>query len=205
MAGFLLPPNILAGDPGRLLVTFLGLVAASILPTISLMLTTMSASGRSVARLSALREELRSGVDALLYIFGFIAATALVLMMLSVGGGHGNYSLASWVVAAFKIQDMALILDSIPDPASIAWYAVPAAAQAAAFSFVVVVIRKAGTIPGIIRRSLELRAEMAIEEARRQTLENAPAAGKTAEAFKNTEGFGQRVALSDLPTLTGEH
>jgi len=57
-AGGASPLGMLSGDAGRLLVTFLGLVSASILPTISLILGSMTASGRSVKAIDDLQSEL---------------------------------------------------------------------------------------------------------------------------------------------------
>ena len=51
VAGAAAPPETFSGDASRLFVTFLGLFSASVLPTISLIIGGMTASGRSVQAL----------------------------------------------------------------------------------------------------------------------------------------------------------
>ena len=172
--GALLPSDALTGEPGRVLVTFLGLVAASILPTVSLILTSMTAGGRSVLRLRELSDELQKGVSALFWLFGLVCISVGQLLLLSV---------------PLPIQ----LRELVP------WPGLPnLIGQSILFMLVGLVIYRAFLVPRIIQRCLTIRAEIAIEEAKRKTLENAPAAGETAKTFRTKTDFGKRTSISEL-------
>src|SRR3546814_14248687 len=83
MAGGVLQPGTLSVESVRLLVTFLGLVAASILPTISLLVNSMTASGRSVKAVDELEHELQSAMDALFMLFGCVGIAVVALVSLA--------------------------------------------------------------------------------------------------------------------------
>src|SRR3546814_12008526 len=61
----------------------LGLVAASILPTISLLVNSMTASGRSVKAVDELEHELQSAMDALFMLFGCVGIAVVALVSLA--------------------------------------------------------------------------------------------------------------------------
>jgi hypothetical protein len=171
--GAALPAGSLVGEPGRLLTTFFGLVAASILPTVSLIVGGMVTGSRSVKQLSELGDELERTVSALFAIFGLIAAAAVVLMALAVPVPFGD-----------RLPTRLQALPSI-------------FAQGVIAVIAILVVVKSGTIPGAIRRSLELKTEMAVLEARKKTLDNANDAGSKM-AFKTREGFGRVKTLSEV-------
>ena len=81
--GLALPTETISGDSGRMLVTFLGLVSASILPTVSLLVNSMTASGRSVEAINKLEAELQSAIDALFLLFGCVGIVIGALVALS--------------------------------------------------------------------------------------------------------------------------
>src|SRR3546814_19420865 len=83
IAGGVLTPGTLSGESVRLLVTFLGLVAASILPTISLLVNSMTASGRSVKAVDELEHELQSAMDALFMLFGCVGIAVVALVSIA--------------------------------------------------------------------------------------------------------------------------
>lgn len=176
-AGFivaaLLPPGSLTGEPGRLLTTFFGLVAASILPTISLIVGGMATGSRSVKQLGDLGDELERTISALFAIFGLIAVAAVVLIALA-------------IPTPFSDQLPPAVQ---PLPSRIG--------QGLVGVIAVLVVAKSGTVPGAIRRSLALRTEMALGDARKKTLENA-ADAKAKTGFRTKEGFGRVTKLSDL-------
>src|SRR3546814_14141149 len=60
-----------------------GLVAASILPTISLLVNSMTASGRSVKAVDELEHELQSAMDALFMLFGCVGIAVVALVSLA--------------------------------------------------------------------------------------------------------------------------
>lgn len=175
IAGASLSPGILTEDTRSLLVTFNGLVAASILPTISLLINTMAPDGRSVHAINNLERELRAAMDALFLLLG---STMMVVGALA--------ALATPAPAIF---------DHVPYLAS---EILPRGGQSLAIAFSVLILVRAGQIPGILRRTLSYRHEIAVDKARRATLENAPTPAGTRESFKTHPDFGKKVTLEDL-------
>lgn len=168
-AGGAMPVGTLSGDAGRNLVTFLGLVSASILPTISLILGSMTASGRSVKALNELHAELQAAMDALLFLFGLVAVSVIALVALSIPT-PGPLANVVWAAETLSRMGQAIV------------------AMAA-----ILIVLKAGTIPGILRRSLGIRHEIAKDEARAKTLQKAPSAATIKEAFATHPDFGKQV------------
>ncbi len=178
--GAVTPPGVFAGDAGRVLVTFLGLISASILPTISLLVGNMTASGRSVKALGELRDELGLAIDTLFELFGLVAVAVLTLMLLSLP------------------SPLLFLVDQLPRAyGNLIEQVPPRFGQGLLLSCVFVVVRRSGSIPAVIRKSLEIRAEIAAEEARRKTAENAPKPSEVASAFKTKPGFGRIRPLEE--------
>ena len=175
-----LSPGTVSGEAGRLLVTFLAIVAASILPTITLLVNSMTASGRSVQALNKLEAELQAAMDALFLFFGCIA--------LGVGG-----------LIALSIPTPPIAL-SIP---YLATDVLPRFGQGVVGIAAAIILLRAGQIPAILRRSLGIRHEIAVDEARRKLAENAPEAGAMKRAFANHPDFGKVVNLEDLQGRDG--
>lgn len=169
----LLPPGSLNGEAGRLLTTFFGLVAASILPTISLIVGGMTTGSRSVKQLGDLGAELERTVSALFAIFGLIAVAAVALTALAIPMPFYD-----------RLPPMVQALPS-------------RIGQGLVGVIAVLVVAKSGTVPSAIRRSLALRTEMAVDDARKKTLENADDA-KANTGFRTKEGFGRITSISDL-------
>lgn len=171
----LLPAGVFGGEAGRLLTTFLGFVAASILPTISLIVGGMVVGGRSVQHLDDLGVELASTVDALFGVFGLIALTVIILMTLAIPMPFA---------------------ESVPRELR----AIPSHLGQGSVGFVLMLaIARSGTIPGAIRKSLKIRTAIAVDEARKKTNEKADAVKiKTRASFATKEGFGRTTRLDDL-------
>lgn len=178
LIGALLPPGVFGGEAGRLLTTFLGFVAASILPTISLIVGGMVVGGRSVQHLDDLGAELGDTVDALFGVFGLIGLTVIILMTLAMPMPFAGY---------------------IPSGFPSGWLSIPSRIGQGMVGFVgVLAISRAGTIPGAIRRSLRLRTAIAVDEARKRTNEKAEAATvKMRSGFTTKQGFGRTVPLEE--------
>lgn len=174
LIGALLPPGVFGGEAGRLLTTFLGFVAASILPTISLIVGGMVVTGRSVQHLAALGAELTKTVDALFGVFGLIALSVLILMALAMPMPFAEY---------------------VPDYFQL----IPHRFGQGLVGFVgLLAIARSGTVPGAIRRSLTLRTKIAVDDARKRTYENADVVkAKARSGFKRKEGFGRTSSLAD--------
>lgn len=168
-------PGIVSGDSSRMLVIFLGLVSASILPTISLLINSMTASGRSVKAINDLEEELQSAMDALFLLFGCVGVVVIGLVSLA--------------------TEPAKIMIKIP---YLTTEILPRIGQAVVISASAFTMMRIGMIPAILRRSLAVRHRIAIEEARRKTLEKVPDALATRAVFVNHPDFGKTVKLDDL-------
>lgn len=175
IGGAALTPGTIAGDPGRVLATFLGLFSASILPTVSLLVNSMTASGRSVQSLNKLHAELNAAMDALFFLFGCVAIAIAALVSLSIEP------------AAFMIKIPYLTTEILPR-----------IGQAFVVTATGMVVLRAGQIPGILRRSLAARHEIALGEAKSKLEGNAPAAGETRQVFATHPDFGKVVSLQDL-------
>ena len=169
-------PGTIVGDTSRMLVTFLGLVAASILPTISLLVNSMTASGRSVLAIDELNAELQAAMDALFLIFGCAAVAVGALVALSTPPPP--------------------LLTRVP---YLATEILPRAGQAIVIVFSMVTALRTGQIPAILRRSLAVRHKIAAEEARRKTLEKGPTPASVRAAFATHPDFGKTVDLQDVP------
>jgi hypothetical protein len=173
--GAVLPPGTVSGDSGRMLAIFLGLVSASLLPTISLLVNSMSASGRSVKAIDELNGELEAAMDALFLLFGCVAVVVGALVALSTPPPS--------------------LLKYMPWLSS---EGLPRLGQAIVIVATLVTILRAGQIPGILRRSLQIRHKIAVDEARRKTFERAPTPEKARTAFGTHPEFGKEVRLEDL-------
>lgn len=175
VVGFALSPGTISGDAGRMLVTFLGLVSASVLPTISLLVNSMTASGRSVLALDELEAELQAAMDALFLLFGCVAVVVVSLVALTIRPPS--------------------LLTNVPYLTS---ELLPRVGQMIVIAFSAITLLRVGQIPGILRRSLTIRHKIAVDEARRKTLENAPSPAATNASFANHPDFGKTVKLEDV-------
>ena len=173
--GAALTPAVLHGDPARLLTTFLGLVSASILPTVSLILGSMTTGGRSVAAINRLERELALAMDALFLLLG------------SVGLIFGAVFLLGVPPPAF--------LDAVP---RLTDQIMPRLGQGVIVAGTVLILMRAGQIPAILRRSLAIRHEIAADEARKKTLENVAKLPDAKALFGRDPEFGSSVRLTDL-------
>jgi len=169
-----LTPGTISGDAGRVLVTFLGLFSASILPTVSLLINSMSATGRSVSAVNDLHAELQAAIDALLFLFGCIIVAIAALVSLSI--------------------PPAAVLATVP---YLTTEVLPRAGQTLVCGATGLVLWRAGQIPAILRRSLRIRHEIAVNEARSKIESNAPAAGQMKQAFSTHPDFGKVLPLKD--------
>jgi hypothetical protein len=158
-----------------MLVTFLGLVSASILPTISLLVNSMTANGRSVLAINRLQAELQAAMDALFLLFG------------SVG-------VAVWALMSLSLAPPAL-LDRIP---FLTTEILPRLGQMFVVAPVALILLRAGQIPGILRRSLAVRHEIATEEAKKKLSDKAPGAESVRQSFTSHPDFGKSVSLDEL-------
>lgn len=173
-AGAILPPALLTGEPSRMLVTFLGLVSASILPTVSLVIGSLSSSGRSVMRIEALARELAQAVRTLFAILALVAAAVVLLMLVAIVPEMG------WRPPVLPLE--------IPDAAR-------RALQALAILLTVAAALEALAIPRILARVLALKKDIAVHEARKALAETSPSEAEIRQMFTTREGFGKTIPL----------
>lgn len=173
IGGVSLSPGAITSDAGRMLVIFLGLVSASILPTISLLIGSMSAAGRSVLAINDLDTEIRSAMDALLLLFACVGIAVAALVALAIP--PPTFLRPHWLTAEL----------------------LPRLGQGAVVLFSAIILLRVGQLPAVLRRTLAVRHQIALDEARRKTLENAPAAGATQTSFAAHPEFGKSVKLEE--------
>ena len=173
--GLALTPKAISSDAGKMLVTFLGLVSASVLPTISLLVNSMTSNSRSVHAINRLEAELQAAMDALFLLFGCVAVAVGALVALATPPPP--------------------FLTRLP---YVTTEVLPRLGQMFVVVPVVMIMLRAGQIPGILRRTLKVRHEIAIEEARKKLGDKAPAAEKVREAFANHPDFGKSVTLEEI-------
>lgn len=175
VAGLAISPGTIAGDAGRMLVTFLGLVSASVLPTISLLVNSMTASGRSVLALDELEAELQNAMDALFLLFGCVAVVVGALVALTMPSPSALVKVPYLTAEILpRIGQMIVVAGSS------------------------LTLLRIGEIPAILRRSLSVRHKIAVDEARRKTLEKAPTSAAMKASFANHPDFGKTVKLEDI-------
>lgn len=75
------PSNVFDGDPGRLIMPFLGLFMAGIFPAISLTINSIKSGGRSVQKVREMISELRKLLTFLQFLFILALAAAIVLVI----------------------------------------------------------------------------------------------------------------------------
>lgn len=173
--GAALTPGTISGDAGRTLTTFLGLISASILPTISLLVNSMTASGRSVQSINRLENELEAAMDALFLLFGCVGVAVAALVALTIQP------------ATFLVEIPYLTTEFLPR-----------CGQAFVVGATTLMLLRIGQIPGILRRSLQIRRDIAVEEARNKLEKNAPESGSMRKSYASHDEFGKVVSLQDL-------
>lgn len=157
-----------------MLATFLGLVSASILPTISLLIGSMTVNGRSVLALNELKAEISAATDALFLLFGCVGVVIVCLVAL-----------------ATPTPGIAYLVPYLAE------HILPRSGQAIACLFSALILIKSGQIPAIIRRTLEVRHKIAVEEARKKLGDAAPDETAIRQAFATHPEFGKVIAIDE--------
>ena len=169
-----MPAGAITPDAAKLLVTFMGFVAASVLPTATLMINSLSSNGRSVRLLLDLGSEMRRMLRALFVVLGLTGLSVLALVALAVPTPWRLPGLLdNWVVRSHIGQSLAL----------------------ASIFFTLDATR---VIPRSFFRCLGLKLDIVVEEARQKTVDNAPKVGETSASFKTKPGFGTVRTLEEV-------
>lgn len=132
----------------------------------------MTASGRSVLAINKLEQELQSAMDALFLLFGCVGVVVIALVALA-------------TPAPAVLGRVPLLVPEV----------LPRAGQAIVAGASALTMLRIGQIPAILRRSLQIRRDIAVDEARRSILEKAPSSASTQAAFPNHPDFGKSVSL----------
>lgn len=114
-------------------------------------------------------------MDALFFLFGAVAIVVAALIALAIP--------TPWPVNMVPLISAEIL---------------PRLGQAIVALGTMTVTLRLGQIPAILRRALKIRRDIAIEEARRATLEKAPAASMARAAFKAHPEFGKSVSVDDI-------
>lgn len=175
--GAVLSPSLLTGDPSRMLVTFLGLVSASILPTVSLVIGSLSSSGRSVMKIDELAQELAQAIRSLFSILALVAAVVVLLMMIAM------VPEVSWRLPHSTVE--------VPDAAR-------RCLQSLALLFAVAATIEAVAIPRILARVLAIKKDIAIHEARKALTDKSPSEADIRQMFPTRDGYGKTVPLDNV-------
>lgn len=179
--GATISPGIVSGETASVIAIFLGLFAASILPTVTLLINSMTASGRSILSINKLEQELDLAMDALFFLFGCIGIAIVALVALSI-----------------EPFDM---LKKIP---FLTTEILPRIGQALVVAPTIILLWRAGQITGILRRLLKIQHEIALDEAKVNLQNNAPPAEKVRQSFATNPEFGKVISLQEAQELEGK-
>ena len=171
-----LPAGALGGDTGRTVTTFLGLLSASILPSITLIVGSMSSSGRSVRAISELHDEMVETIGGLWSILKWVAFAVVGLAIAGIN-------------LPLELPDAILKLH--PDYVQSVGRSVPRIGQFIVGLATSMAVWRFLNVPKSLRRSLDLRKHIAIDEARRKIGEKAPNANAVHNMFGTRAGFGE--------------
>lgn len=162
-----------------MLVTFMGLVSASILPTVSLAISSMSGTGRSVQKINELYDDLRGNTAALfrtLICVAFVFAALVAFAMTPV-----------WNLEVVLRGQTIHIAD-----------AARRAVQLVIFAGAVLAVCEAYRIPKTFLNVLSIKRDIAVYEARKEIRETAPGEAEIKQIFPKKEGFGKTVSLEQI-------
>lgn len=174
--GAALPVGVFSESTDRIATVFLGLFAASILPSVSILLQSLTSSTRSVMRVNELYKELSAAIDSLFRILGVSGLATFALFTNSISTPIYLGALSDFDV--LQRFGNGILLSSI------------------AF-----LIAESGKIPAIIRRSLAARFEVAKEEAKDRTKDQAPTDFEVKSHFRTREGFGKVTVLKQAEPI----
>lgn len=196
LGGLCLPAGAMAGEAGRLLTTFMGFFTAGVLPTISILIGSLTASGRSVKALNDVREELRSAISALIGLLVIAGTTVASMLLLSLPMTPAPIMLTSgqdqvWLQHLPGVS--ATALGFTLDLAELTNRLGQGLVAGLAILFAV----KAMMVPRALYSALDSKHKLAIEEARRAVDERAPKAPEIKKAFSGGSEFGTVVRLDD--------
>ncbi|WP_264773722.1 hypothetical protein [Defluviimonas salinarum] len=153
-------------------------MSASILPTVSLLVGAMGANGRSVKGINDLHTEIGDTIAVLWAIFGLVVLSVLGLL-----------------VNSLVIPPLELHI-----PGSAYFVSVDSLlyrlSQGITGGAAMLALTRIGHVPTSFRRALEIRHQIAVDEARRRIDDSAPTTDKLQAIFPKATGFGARKDIA---------
>lgn len=164
--GAFLPAEVVTGPAKTLLPTFLGLIAASILPTIGLLIASIDSKSRSVKSVQNLIGEIKYLTKNLLYILLIVIMTIVMLVALNSPGPE-------IIMSRLESDYWPVLLGQI-----------------FLFALIGLAIDRTIVVPKSIFRCINFRAATATGEAKERTSKNAPKPADVKAGFKKKNNFG---------------
>jgi hypothetical protein len=192
----LLPLGSFDGESGRLLTTFLGFFTAGVLPTISILIGSISAGGRSVKALNGVYNETKEAISALLGLFVLAGSAVTVLFMISLAWAKVPVPLVDGTAA----NVLKIFVPVVPSPAGLSVDLsdiVMRIGQMFVCCLILEFIRRVLKLPAILDRALVGKHELALDEARRKLAENVPKEGDIKKRFGSSPEFGDVIRLDE--------
>lgn len=192
--GVLLPAGALGSDASRLLTTFMGFFTAGVLPTISILIGSVNAAGRSVKALGEVFTEIKKVVAALFNLLTLAGATVLVMLLMSMPFGP-----ISILVPTGSTGQWVSYLPSTTVSAEGATIDLVALAnrfgQVVVCALVAFFVFKAFALPAALYAALNSKEQLAVDEARRSLEDKAPKPSDVKKGFGSGIEFGTVVRL----------
>lgn len=172
--GIVSPFQILHNDAIKMLAPFLAILAASIMPSITLLIGAITSESKSVKRVSELGVELSHVINELLMLFFLILASMFCLVFLFIP--------SPFLIKNFIIYNCLVI----------------ALGQGVFIGFLSAALDKTAVIPKSLFKCMELKLNIAKDTSKSKTSDNANnAINKISPHISNPpEGFGKRTDIS---------
>lgn len=191
--------GLLDGAGASIVVTFFGLLAAAILPALSLLAANTIAPGFSVAKVKALKSKLDALISQLVDVLWMLLIAGLAVIFLQFDlptiGQKSGWSwiskLEAMVPARFVwLPDyVATILNELPERAL----------QAIAFTCFMLCLDRMRVVPAAFRQVLNASFELAITDSKKRLEMAAPRREEVETAFPTSSSFGERVEIVSEP------
>lgn len=196
IGGICLPAGAVGGEAGRLLTTFMGFFTAGVLPTISILIGTISAAGRSVKALNDVYEETKTAISALISLLKLAGTTVAVLFLLNIPKAPLLLPVPAmddvkWVayLPAVSVSPLGSTLDLVELALRMG--------QGLVCCLAVMFVFKAASLPHSLYAALQSKHGLAVDEARRVLEEKAPKAADIKKAYGGGAEFGTVVRLDE--------
>lgn len=180
--GLIVPAGVIDSGLAALLVTFFGLLAAGIIPAMSLLVGGVLSPSRSVARVISLKGDLDLLLQRLAGTLATIIVGALTVMLVSTG--------------QFTLTIPHETLAPIPSIVREGLSTLPnRLLQASSFLCLFLSLDRLRVVNEAFKAALNARFELTLEEAQRELRDRAPTAADVASAFPTQSGFGSRAPM----------